>query len=547
MNPRPPYDFKNPDYAAEFRWRLELLTHLRADPRLLAAFRLHYHDHPADLINDFGVTFDPRNLAAKRPALVPFVLFPKQRECIEYLHRKWQTGEPGLIEKARDVGASWLTIAFGVVMCVTHRDFVAGFGSRKVELVDKLGDPSALFTKARQFARYLPAEFRAGWTEAKHGFHLKLVFPETDSVMIGEGGDNMGRGGRTSIYFVDEKAHVPRAQLVDASLSATTDCQIDLSSVNGMDNVFAQTRFSGRVEVFTFGWRDDPRKDQVWYDKQVRTKDPKIVAQEIDLDYAASVDGVVIESAWIRSAVDAHIVLGIEPTGPKRAGLDVADEGKDKNAFAGTHGIVLRDLSQWAGKGSDIFVTTQRAFLLCDAGGYGSLLYDADGLGSGVRGDARVLNQNRDPAKRLGVEPFRGSGEVLNPKDPIPSVGGEAFTADEKRLLSITTNEDFFGNRKAQEWWELRMRFLRTHRLVERAKAGEALGVFDPDELISLSSQLTELQALIVELSRPTWSAPNGKVIVNKAPDGVPSPNLADAVMIAYSRRQTRRRGMLSR
>lgn len=91
------------------------------------------------------------------------------------------------------------------------------------------------------------------------------------------------------------------------------------------------------------------------------------------------------------------------------------------------------------------------------------------------------------------------------------------------------------------------MRFLRTHRLVERAKAGEALGVFDPDELISLSSQLTELQALIVELSRPTWSAPNGKVIVNKAPDGVPSPNLADAVMIAYSRRQTRRRGMLSR
>ena len=83
-----------------------------------------------------------------------------------------------------------VTIAFGVVMCVTHRDFVAGFGSRKVELVDKLGDPSALFTKARQFARYLPAEFRAGWTEAKHGYHLKLVFPETDSVMIGEGGDD---------------------------------------------------------------------------------------------------------------------------------------------------------------------------------------------------------------------------------------------------------------------------------------------------------------------------------------------------------------------
>lgn len=534
------FDFRNPDYTSVFRRRLELLAKLRADPHLLATFRLHYRNNPADFINDWGVTFDPRNLNIGRPALMPFVLFPRQRECVEYLHRKWLAREPALIEKSRDVGLSWLTIAFAVAMAVTRQDFIAGFGSRKAELVDKLGDPDALFTKARLFTKYLPIEFRAGWIEEKHGHHMKLQFPETRSFLKGEGGDNMGRGGRTSIYFVDEKAHVERAHMVDAALSATTDCQVDLSSVCGMDNVFAQTRHSGRVEVFTFRWQDDPRKDDEWYAKQVRTKDPLIVRQEIDLNYSASVEGIIIPAEWVTSAVDAHIKLGIKPTGAKTGALDVADEGRDKNAFAGRHGIVLRDLMQWSGKGSDPFETTERAFLECDKGGYAGFDYDADGLGSSVRGDARVINLKR--AAKIEARPWRGSGEIVDPTGPIPAVSTEKLTAEERKHASTRTNEDFFANAKAQGWGSLRMRFLRTHRAVTEGME------FDPDEMISLSSDIAELPALRVELSRPTWE-PNGagKMVVNKSPDGVPSPNLADAVMMCYAPKPRRRGGFLTR
>lgn len=43
--------------------------------------------------------------------------------------------------------------------------------------------------------------------------------------------------------------------------SQTTNCKIDLSSVNGA-NAFYRKRHSGKVKVFVFDWRDDPRKGQ---------------------------------------------------------------------------------------------------------------------------------------------------------------------------------------------------------------------------------------------------------------------------------------------
>lgn len=55
------------------------------------------------------------------------------------------------------------------------------------------------------------------------------------------------------------------------------------------------------------------------------------------------------------------------------------------------------------------------------------------------------------------------------------------------------------------------------------------------DELISINPNLAELLPLAMELSQPTYSVNTvGKIIVDKQPDGMRSPNLADAVMIAY-------------
>lgn len=508
------FDFKNPDYQRVFQWRLDRLQRIRANPECLPMLRQFYRDNPAQFIIDWGVTLDPKNVERGLPSVVPFLLFQKQEEWIGEVMAHWKGQKPLITEKTRQMGFSWLSVALASTLCIFNEGMAIGFGSRKEEYVDKIGDPKSLFHKARAFMQGLPPEFRSGWTADRNASYMRLTFPDTGASITGEAGDNIGRGNTTSIYFVDESAFLERPHLVEASLSQTTNCRVDISTPNGMSNVFAEKRFGGKIDVFSFHWCDDPRKDDAWYQKQVDTLDAVTVAQEIDIDYTASVEGIVIPNAWARSAVDAHKKLGIQITGARTGALDVADEGKDMNAFCRAHGILIESVTEWSGKGGDIFETVQKAFNLCDEHGLSEFRYDGDGLGAGVRGDARVINENR-PHAQIKVDSFRGSESPVNPD-------GEDVRGRK--------NKDFFANRKAQGWWALRQRFQATHRAVTEGAP------FDPDEIISISSSDTGHQQLITELSRPTYSVNAvGKIVIDKSPDGSKSPNRGDAVMIRFA------------
>lgn len=532
-----PFDYKSPDYSSVMAQRADRLKLIRSDPQLLAACHVHYREHPWDLVNDWGMTFNPKVLAKPgRVAVMPFVLFPRQLEWMQWTYDNWRNSTPGLTVKSRECGVSWCAVSFSCVMCGYWKGFVAGFGSRKADLVDKLGDPDSLIEKARLFMRMLPVEFRSGWVEKEHSHHMKLRFPHTGAILKGESGDDIGRGGRTSIYFVDEAAHLERPQLVDSSLSATTDCRQDISSVNGMANSFAQRVHRGTVPVFVFNWRQDPRKDDEWYAKQRRELPEITVNQEIDMNWVASAEGVIIPGEWVQAAVDAHLRLKIKPTGLKFAALDVADQGIDKNAYAGRRGILLEHVEDWSGKGSDLYATVERGFALCDAHGVREMDYDGDGLGAGCRGDARRINADRTATiaathaalraplpKPITVGQFRGSESPLFPERKVRGPDGKDLDR---------TNEDMFANRKAQAWWALRFRFEQTH----RALAGHQ---YNADDIISISSAAPKLPQLISELSQPVYLLNNaGKILVDKQPDGVPSPNKADAVMMCYAPRR---------
>ncbi len=522
----PDFDWKAPNYAAVVRRRLDFIKVIRDAPGAVDTLKLFYRENPADFINDWGVTFDPRNVDQGLPTYLPFVLFPKQREFIEYVVGKWRDKESGLVEKSRDVGATWLSAALACTLCLFHEGVAIGFGSRVVDLVDKIGTMKPILPKARVFMMNLPEEFRGGWDPNVHAPYMRIVFPQTGSFIGGEGGDQIGRGDRTSIYFVDEAAHLERPDLIEASLSETTRCRIDMSSVNGMNNAFARKRWEGRVEPFIFDWRDDPRKDEEWYAKRCRELDPVVVAQEIDRDYSASVHGIVIPGPWIRAAIDACTKLGITPTGRRSMSLDVADEGLDKNALIGRTGVEIDHIEEFSGKGSDIFETTQHAFNSCDLIGARRLRYDADGLGASVRGDARVLNERRTSRAShlvIDVQAFRGSGEVINPD---AQVDPDARTHDD----NARTNKDYFLNHKAQSWWALRRRFHKTYRWVVEGEACH------PDDIISIRSDVPNYMRLVAELSQPTYKENGvGKIQINKKPDGMKSPNLADGCMIEFA------------
>lgn len=519
-----PFDFKNPDYIQVFEWRLDRLNNIKKNPEVLVALKVYYRDNPGQFITDWGCTVDPRNADIGLPTIIPFVLFEKQEEWIRWFFNCWKSREPGITDKSREMGMSWVTVTTAATICLFTEGVSVGFGSRKEEYVDRIGHPKALLPKARLFLSMLPREFLGSWDVRKHAPFMRINFPDTNSIISGEAGDGIGRGDRTSFYFVDESAWLARPHLVEASLSSTTNCRHDISTPRGMNNPFAQKRHSGKIKTFTFHWRDDPRKDDIWYRRECeKIDDPVVIAQEIDLNYSASLEGILIPATWVSAAIEAHIKLGITPSGIRICGFDVADEGRDKNAIAVRHGIFLEYLESWSGVGDDIYHSVEKVFLLSKTLNYTQVEYDADGLGAGVRGDARVINNKRSVP--LPFKAFRGSGGIVDPT-------GNPFknTSENKDTEKGRTNEDFFGNLKAQSWWSLRRRFQLTYRAVV-----EKIPVH-PDDLISLSSSLPELSKLCIELSQPTYSQNNiGKIIVDKVPDGGKSPNLADAVMIAFS------------
>ncbi len=447
------------------------------------------------------------------------MLFDAQRRWIDWAIERWKERRPGLTEKSREVGVSWLAIATATGLCTTHNGMVVGFGSRTEDDVDKADDPDCLFWKAREFTANLPVEFRAGFDRNRTSSHMLLNFPATGSTIKGDAGRNIGRGGRAGLYFVDESAHLDHPISVDAALSQTTTCRIDISTPKGMDNPFATKRFGGKISVFTISWRDDPRKDDAWYAVQQEILDPVTLAQEVDLDYTASVEGVIIPNAWAQAAVDAHVKLGLSISGHSYGAFDVADEGLDKNAFCAGQGFLVSHISEWSGKGSDIFASTQRAFMLCDQLGLEGFYYDADGLGADVRGNARIINESRGHDDKREVTAFRGSEGVLRPEHRDPSTGRK--------------NIDFFENRKAQAWWDLRHRFMVTHRWVVE---GRPCAVEDIISIASTAGGDKGLGGLISEISQPTFALSKlGRIMVNKKPEGMASPNKADALMIRFS------------
>lgn len=525
-------DYKNPNYSAVLAERQRRLKFLRSNPVAMAAAKKHYKNHPWDFITDWGMTFDPRNLERDLPAVVPFILFPKQIDALKWIHDRWRKQERALVEKTRDFGLSWLSIAYGCTMWLFWDDYTAGYGSRKVDLVDRLGDPKSIFEKGRQFLRLLPPDFLpTGYNEKQHANFLKITNPENGATLTGEGGYDIGRGARTSIYFVDEAAFLERQEAADAALSQTTNCQVDISTPNGNGNAFYRKRFSGKVKVLTLRWTDDPRKDKAWYEKQVREQDAITVAQEIDVDYDASIDGVLMPAAYVRACVDAHIKLGFGKSGAKRLGFDIMDGGKDWNATCLMEGSIITELKKWQHK-EDQSRKSYRAVYDDAKKHRASLGYDSIGVGSNAGSSFAEFNQ-------MAEEEFQQSRGEIGDNYQVSYFGFNAGSRDlinpKLEYAEGITNEDKFSNLKAQTTWTFADRVKNTYMAIEHGEQ------FSDDEMISFDSSTIEpeiLEEFISECSRPLRDTDNngrdkveGKKELKKR--GIPSPNLLDAAIIA--------------
>jgi hypothetical protein len=218
-------------------------------------------------------------------------------------------------------------------MFTFHPNTVFGIGSRKEIYVDAGGNPASIFWKLRMLIDTLPPELQPkGWDLKAHGTHMRCINPENGAAIIGEAGDSIGRGNRTSCYLIDEAAFLERAELADAALSQTSNCRISVSTPNGAGNVFFRKRHGGKIKVFTFDWQSDPRKDKAWYQHQCDILDAVVVAAEIDRDYTASVSNSFIPGRDV-TAAQLRGPMDVNAMGPVIVGVDPARFGDDSTAI----------------------------------------------------------------------------------------------------------------------------------------------------------------------------------------------------------------------
>jgi hypothetical protein len=512
-----------PDYVEQFQKRQSRLKGIR-ERQLFKGVKSYYSTRPVEFIEHWCVTYDPRNAGKGVPPVMPFILFEKQKELIRFLESLITDQESGLIEKCRDMGATWVSAAFSVWLWLFKEGSAVGWGSRKELLVDRIGDPDSIFEKIRMIIRYLPNFFMpSGFKSKDHLTHMKCINLENGATITGEAGDNIGRGGRKLIYFKDESAHYDHPELIESALGDNTNVQVDISSVNGAGNLFFKKRHSGLTRVLVMKWDDHPAKTKQWYDKRKLKSESEglehVFAQEVDRDYNAAVEGILIPAKYVNAAIDAHIKLGFEPCGIKKLGLDVADEGGDKNALVAAHGPVITYCKDW-GDG-DTGETSKKAFAYATDNYFDELIYDSIGVGAGVKAKTSELKRENtsDAAKHLDIIGFNAGGAVVKPN---------------KKYTEGKKNKDMFANVKAQAWWGVRDRFLKTYRAVEM---GEDI---PHDELISIPSSLRGCNDLVMELSRPKRDTDKaGRVKVESKKEmkrrGMPSPNLADALIMCFA------------
>jgi phage terminase large subunit len=532
-----------PDYVAKYEERDKMCAYVKATGApAAAAFWKRYSrglEGCIEWIEDWVDTYDPRNAGKlDKLATMPLIMFPRQRELVDFLFTMIAAETNGLIEKSRDMGATWVAAAVSVWFLIYRPGASIGWGSRKADLVDRIGEMDSIFEKMRFIIKSLPTFLRPPEFDLDaHMSYMKIINPASQASISGESGDDIGRGGRKLFYLKDESAHYVHAEAIEASLSENTRVQIDISSVNGPGNVFHQAREGGAlwepgdtprrdcVNIFVMDWRDHPEKTQTWYKERESLYKSKglihVFRQEVDRNYFASLSGHVIEFEWVLSAIDADKKLGIRmDEGGYQGALDVADgeEGiADANAFVKRKGVKLYFANAWSER--DTGLTTRRAIL-----GIGSDLpmtvqYDCIGVGSGVKSEINRLEID-DKTMPKGVR-F------------IPWDAGQPPLWPDKRLIDgdrdSPLNVDFYKNLKAQGWWLLRIRFENTHRAITE-------GIKYPvDEMICIDGNTPLLDQIKKELAQPTKGLSTDlKLLINKTPKGTRSPNLGDATMMCF-------------
>lgn len=279
--------------------------------------------------------------------------------------------------------------------------------------------------------------------------------------------------------------------------------------------------------VRQINWQENPFLSNTMLEviKAMYEKDPKKAEFVYGGVPKTGGDKSVINRAYVKAALNLHKdpVRGWTPSGSKRLGFDVADDGEDLNAMAYVHGNVLMSVEDWEGLEDELLKSATKVYAKAKELN-AMVTYDSIGVGAFVGSKFADLNAMNPGGWQIEYDAFNAGSKVHEPE--------EIFM--ELPHVSIL-NKEYFANIKAQKWTEIAERFRKTF---EYANGDSD---YDTEELISIDTDGwtdQEVEVFLFELSAPRKDVDlTGKFKVESKKDmrkrGVKSPNKADAAIMA--------------
>ncbi len=258
-----PFASKVPrDIRENLRWRSKVHRRVMEDPEYAEVIREACSKDFVFWLTGFVWTYDPRQEPFPK---LPFIPYSFQiQAALEIIFRMGR--KDILIEKSRDMGASWLIVSIFVWFWLYHRDQSFLFGSRTENYVDQIGNPKSLFWKVEYIVDNMPAWLRPrGYDKKQHKRSMHIENPENGSVIDGEAtSPQFARGDRRTAIMLDEFAVVDVGNAVLSATRDATKCRVFNSTPAGTGNAFYEVRESGIYKV-RLHWSSHPIKSQGLY------------------------------------------------------------------------------------------------------------------------------------------------------------------------------------------------------------------------------------------------------------------------------------------
>ena len=368
------------------KWRLLTEEHPNREQNREVAIELCKKD-PVFFINNFLFTYDPRKTGYGQH--IPFILYDYQEDAVPVIREHIDRGQDLLIEKSRDMGASWLFLAVAY-WGLNFQGWISLMGSRNEKFVDTRGDMGSLFEKLRYMDRKLPKWLSLGFKEGMTDKSLLLINPNDKSTIAGESNNvYFGTAGRYKFILFDEFSKWDKTdETAWRSAGDATPCRIANStpSERGKNCQFYKL-IEGGIDKLTLHWTKHPDKNRGlyyerdeekiilnpdnledlqkandlwkagvrvgsdWYDFECERRDEVEIAQELDIAYDASLAGAIFSKFDPKTQIKKVEYRSNLP-------LYVSwDFGMDTTAllWIQTDGITDYIIDEYQNKGEDIY------------------------------------------------------------------------------------------------------------------------------------------------------------------------------------------------